>query len=157
MKKFAISILTAGLLISSNLYAQENAGGTYSSKYSIGQMTLPQIAAAAAAAAIVAAGVANSSGKVTSRPTEECTGDQILVGGLCIDPPLECPEGQEAVNGLCQDIEVEYACAEGDQPPVDGVCIGTASTVTVTASGTGTATKTITVPVTFTYPAAVVN
>ena len=38
---------------------------------------------------------------------------------------------------------------EGDDPLVDGECIGTTTTVTVT--GTGTNTSTITVPVTFTY------
>jgi hypothetical protein len=139
MKKFAISILTAGLLISSNLYAQENTGGTYSSKYGIGQMTIPQIAAAATAAAIAAAAIANSNGKVGTRPPG----------------PTECPDGEELVGTVCTPIEPVYTCAEGDQPPVDGVCIGTATTVTVTASGTGT--TTITVPVTFTYPASVVN
>ncbi|MGO4893085.1 hypothetical protein [Flavobacterium sp. W21_SRS_FM6] len=141
MKKFAISILTAGLLISSNLYAQENAGGTYSSKYSIGQMTLPQIAAAAAAAAVAAATIANSNGSVKTRP------------------PVECPDGQELVAGACVPVEPVYTCAEGDQPPVDGVCIGTASTVTITGTGTGTntGTATITVPVTFTYAPALVN
>ncbi|MDO6566461.1 hypothetical protein Q4561_05280 [Alteromonas sp. 1_MG-2023] len=41
------------------------------------------------------------------------------------------------------------ASCEGDDPLVDGVCVGTTDTVTVT--GTGTATTTITVPVTFTY------
>lgn len=40
---------------------------------------------------------------------------------------------------------------EGDDPLVDGVCVGTTNTVTVTTSGTSTVTKTITVPVTFTY------
>ena len=43
---------------------------------------------------------------------------------------------------------VEPTC-EGDDPLVDGVCVGTTNTVTVTTSGT--VTKTITVPVTFTY------
>ena len=43
---------------------------------------------------------------------------------------------------------VQPTC-EGDDPLVDGVCVGTTNTVTVT--GTGTATNTITVPVTFTY------
>ena len=38
---------------------------------------------------------------------------------------------------------------EGDDPLVDGVCVGTTNTVTVTTSGT--VTQTITVPVTFTY------
>ena len=38
---------------------------------------------------------------------------------------------------------------EGDDPLVDGVCVGTTNTVTVTTSGTGT--NAITVPVTFTY------
>jgi hypothetical protein len=38
---------------------------------------------------------------------------------------------------------------EGDDPLVDGVCVGTTNTVTVTTSGTTTAT--VTVPVTFTY------
>jgi hypothetical protein len=42
----------------------------------------------------------------------------------------------------------EPSC-EGTDPLVDGVCVGTTSTVTVT--GTGTATTTVTVPVTFTY------
>eukprot|EP00036_Acanthoecidae_sp_10tr_P008023 CAMPEP_0182919400 /NCGR_PEP_ID=MMETSP0105_2-20130417/2696_1 /TAXON_ID=81532 ORGANISM="Acanthoeca-like sp., Strain 10tr" /NCGR_SAMPLE_ID=MMETSP0105_2 /ASSEMBLY_ACC=CAM_ASM_000205 /LENGTH=112 /DNA_ID=CAMNT_0025056581 /DNA_START=76 /DNA_END=411 /DNA_ORIENTATION=- len=41
------------------------------------------------------------------------------------------------------------ATCEGDDPLVDGVCVGTTQTVTVT--GTATATSTITVPVTFTY------
>ena len=41
------------------------------------------------------------------------------------------------------------ATCEGDDPLVDGVCVGTTETVTVT--GTATATTTITVPVTFTY------
>ncbi|CAD5256335.1 conserved exported hypothetical protein [Alteromonas sp. 38] len=41
------------------------------------------------------------------------------------------------------------ATCEGDDPLVDGVCVGTTNTVTVT--GTATATSTITVPVTFTY------
>ncbi|WP_334049055.1 hypothetical protein [Alteromonas gracilis] len=45
---------------------------------------------------------------------------------------------------------VEPTC-EGDDPLVDGVCVGTTNTVTVTTSGTSTVTKTITVPVTFTY------
>ncbi|APE04400.1 hypothetical protein CW735_00250 [Alteromonas sp. MB-3u-76] len=40
---------------------------------------------------------------------------------------------------------------EGDDPLVDGVCVGTTNTVTVTTSGTTTATTTVTVPVTFTY------
>lgn len=43
---------------------------------------------------------------------------------------------------------VDPTC-EGDDPLVDGVCVGTTNTVTVTTSGT--VTKTITVPVTFTY------
>lgn len=136
MKKFAITLLTAGLLISSNLSAQENAGGTYSSKYGIGQMTLPQIVAAATVAAVTAAAVANSSGKVKTKPV------------------TTCPDGQELVGGVCTPIETVYTCADGDAAPVNGVCIGTASTVTVTASGTNGATKTITVPVTFTYPAS---
>ncbi|GFD73233.1 hypothetical protein MTsDn5_16730 [Alteromonas gracilis] len=45
---------------------------------------------------------------------------------------------------------VQPTC-EGDDPLVDGVCVGTTNTVTVTTSGTSTVTKTITVPVTFTY------
>ncbi|MCU7554815.1 hypothetical protein OCL06_09405 [Alteromonas sp. ASW11-19] len=42
---------------------------------------------------------------------------------------------------------------EGDDPLVDGVCVGTTSTVTntVTVSGTQTITVPVTVPVTFTY------
>ncbi|MBV2127771.1 hypothetical protein [Arsukibacterium indicum] len=40
---------------------------------------------------------------------------------------------------------------EGDDPLVDGECIGTTTTVTVTGTGTGTNTTTIAVPVTFTY------
>lgn len=42
---------------------------------------------------------------------------------------------------------------EGDDPLVDGVCVGTTNTLTntVTVSGTQTVTQTITVPVTFTY------
>ena len=43
---------------------------------------------------------------------------------------------------------VDPTC-EGDDPLVDGVCVGTTNTVTVTTSGT--VTKTITVPFTFTY------
>jgi hypothetical protein len=151
MKKFAISILTAGLLISSSLYAEEKAGGTYSSKYGIGQMTMPQIVAAATAAAIAAAAVANSNGRVTTRPPSSCPTGQEIVAGVCI--PIVCADGEELVGGQCTPIEPVFSCAEGDQPPVDGVCIGTANTVTVTASGTGT--TTISVPVTFTYPAVV--
>ena len=53
------------------------------------------------------------------------------------------------------DIEpppVDPTC-EGDDPLVDGVCVGTTNTLTntVTVSGTQTVTQTITVPVTFTY------
>lgn len=47
---------------------------------------------------------------------------------------------------------LEPTC-EGDDPLVDGVCVGTTNTLTntVTVSGTQTITQTITVPVTFTY------
>jgi hypothetical protein len=43
------------------------------------------------------------------------------------------------------------ATCEGDDPLVDGVCVGTTNTNTTTVTGTSTATTTITVPVTFTY------
>jgi len=46
------------------------------------------------------------------------------------------------------DPDPVFVC-EGDDPLVDGVCVGTTNTVTVTTSGT--VTQTITVPVTFTY------
>jgi hypothetical protein len=49
-------------------------------------------------------------------------------------------------------ISVDPTCS-GSDPLVDGVCVGTTSTVTVT--GTGTMTSTTTVPVTFTYTPSV--
>ncbi|MDP2535530.1 MAG: hypothetical protein JXQ95_13065 [Alteromonas stellipolaris] len=53
-------------------------------------------------------------------------------------------------NSSTTPVETVTSC-EGDDPLVDGVCVGTTETVTVTGTGTATATTTITVPVTFTY------
>lgn len=54
-------------------------------------------------------------------------------------------------NSSTSPVDETVASCEGDDPLVDGVCVGTTETVTVTGTGTGTATTTITVPVTFTY------
>ena len=51
--------------------------------------------------------------------------------------------------GVGPDPDPVVPTCEGDDPLVDGVCVGTTNTVTVTTSGT--VTQTITVPVTFTY------
>lgn len=56
-------------------------------------------------------------------------------GTVKATPPIEPPPVDPTCNG--------------SDPLVDGVCVGTTSTVTVT--GTGTMTSTVTVPVTFTY------
>jgi len=126
MKKFAMSLLTAGLLISSGLQAQENTGGSQASDSAFGEMNRDKIVAGAVAVGIIAAAVANSNGKVTTRP------------------PISCPDGEELVGGICTPIVNPPTC-NGDDELVDGVCIGTTTTVTV--SGT----TTINVPVTFTY------
>lgn len=110
MKKFAISLLTAGLLISSGLQAQENAGGAGSSSFSQGGLNKQTIFVGVVAAGIVASAIANSNGSTTTKPIDE----------------------------------LEPTC-NGTDDLVDGVCIGT--TTTVTLSGT----TTISVPVTFTY------
>jgi hypothetical protein len=131
MKKFAMSLLTAGLLISSGLQAQENAGGANAGDATLGGLDRDKVVAGTVTAGILLAAIANSNGKVTPRP------------------PITCPEGQELVAGACVPIiPVEPTC-NGDDELVDGVCIGTSTTVTVTASGTTT--STIMVPVTFTY------
>lgn len=125
MKKFAMSLFTAGLLISSGLQAQENTGGSQASDSAFGEMDRGKIAAGVVAVGIVAAAIANSNGKVTTRP-------------------IVCPEGEELVAGVCTAIVNPPTC-NGSDELVDGVCIGTTTTVTV--SGT----TTVTVPVTFTY------
>jgi hypothetical protein len=127
MKKFAIALLSAGLLISSGLQAQENAGGADGSIWASGEMKKEAIIMGTVVAGLVVAAVANSNGRAKPGP---------------VTPT--CPVGQELVGGVCVPKPPVYTC-ENDDQLVDGVCIGNSTTVTV--SGT----TTITIPVTFTY------
>tara|TARA_R110000868_G_scaffold344007_1_gene604978 strand:+ start:98 stop:505 length:408 start_codon:yes stop_codon:yes gene_type:complete len=129
MKKIVMSLLSAGILLSSGLQAQENAGGADGSVWASGEMKKTAIIAGTVVGGLIVAGIANSNGRIVKAPVKPpvCTDDEILVGGVCI------PKGP--TDPVC----------EGDDPLVDGVCIGT--NVTVTVSGT----TTIYLPVTFTY------
>ena len=62
-----------------------------------------------------------------------------IIAGIANNNSADAPTGPVTTTPTC----------EGDDPLVDGVCVGTTNTVTVTTSGT--VTQTITVPVTFTY------
>ncbi|WP_340678574.1 hypothetical protein [Paraglaciecola sp.] len=85
MKKFAIALLSAGLLISSGLQAQENAGGAASSSSAFGDLDKNTIIVAAVATGIIVAAIANSNGNVKGSPTQEpeCDGNDPLVDGIC--------------------------------------------------------------------------
>jgi hypothetical protein len=133
MKKFAMSLLTAGLLISSGLQARDELpGGEKAKNTTFGGLGTETIVLSTFGVGILAAGLANGNGEVTSRP-----------------PITSCPDGYVLSNGVCNEIPDPDPTCNGDDELVDGVCIGTTTTVTVTASGSGT--TTITVPVTFTY------
>jgi len=131
MKKIVMSLLSAGILLSSGLQAQENAGGADGSVWASGEMKKTAIIAGTVVGGLIVAGVANSNGRIVKAP-------------IVNPPPPVCPEGQELVGGVCVTKPPVYTCANDDQL-VDGVCIGNGTTVTV--SGT----TTITIPVTFTY------
>ena len=115
MKKIAMALLSAGLLVSTGLQAQENAGGTDGSIWASGEMKKTAIIVGTVVGGLVIAGVANSNGRIVKAPD-------------IINPP---PPKELKCNG--------------SDPLVDGICIGSSTTVTV--SGT----TTINVPVTFTY------
>ncbi|KXI30326.1 hypothetical protein [Paraglaciecola hydrolytica] len=129
MKKIAMALLSAGLLISSGLHADEMAGGSEGSVWASGEMKKTAVIVGTVVGGLIVAGVANSNGRIVKAPIKPpvCESDEVLVGGVCV------PVGP--TDPVC----------EGDDPLVDGVCIGT--NVTVTVSGT----TTIYVPVTFTY------
>jgi hypothetical protein len=109
------------------------------------------------AAATVAAGV---------NAQEQAGGDSDLAFGAIGAPEIATAVAGVAILGavinnnrsdspggpVIEPPPVEPTC-EGDDPLVDGVCVGTTNTLTnsVTVSGTQTVTQTITVPVTFTY------
>lgn len=117
---------TVALCFAGNSVAQENAGGSAASSSAFGDLDKPVIVAGAVGVGILAAVVANNRGSVKA----------VIIDPPPIDPP-------PPVDPTCN----------GSDPLVDGVCVGTTSTVTVT--GTGTMTSTMTVPVTFTYAPSV--
>jgi hypothetical protein len=119
MKKFAIALLSAGLLISSGLQAQENAGGADGSMWASGDMKKYSIIAGTVVAGLLVAGVANSNGSIVKPPI--------------INPP---PPPKE------------LKC-NGSDPLVDGVCIGATTTTTLTVSNSITTTISIPVTFTY--------
>ena len=122
MKKLVVAAAVALVFGTSAVVAQDQAGGTGASGNTIGGVTAEKIAAGAVGVAVAAAIISNNSG--TTLPI------------VPPPPPPPPPPGETC---------------EGDDPLVDGECIGTTTTVTVTGTGTGTGTTTVTVPVTFTY------
>lgn len=71
-----------------------------------------------------------------------------VVGLAIVGAVIANNRGNAKVAPVVTPPPIDPTC-NGSDPLVDGVCVGTTSTVTVT--GTGTMTSTITVPVTFTY------
>ncbi len=133
MKKSLLAI-SAVLAMSTGAVAQENAGANEASDDAFGAAWTNSEKHLAGLATVAALGIiaTNSTGSsVVVQPPEPP------------EPPVEPP------------VEPPTPECEGDDPLVDGVCVGTTNTVTVssTATGTGTATNTftVTVPVTFTY------
>ena len=117
--KKSIIALVAAAALASGANAQEETGNTAASGSTIGGIATQTVVIGAVAAGVAAGIIANNNS----------------------DDPTEGP-------GPGPGPDPEPTC-EGTDPLVDGVCVGTTSTVTVT--GTGTATTTVTVPVTFTY------
>ena len=124
MKKLVVAAAVALVFGTSAVVAQDQAGGAGASGNTIGGVSVEKIAAGAVGVAVAAAIISNNRG--TTLP-------------IIPPPPPPPPPPTET--------------CEGDDPLVDGECIGTTTTVTVTGTGTGTntGTTTATVPVTFTY------
>lgn len=132
MKKLLIAV-TAALSVSFNpVIAQENPGGLNSINAALGKLSAPQIVAGAVGLGLAGAVVANNRGSTTVVVDPGCRSDEVLENGSCVPKPAD-PE------------------CSGSDPLVDGVCIGSETTITVTSSGTTTATRTIEVNSTFTY------
>ena len=125
MKKIALSLLCAGLMVAGSAQAQseEGAAGSFGSNFAAGALFKPVVIAGTVLGGLVVAGVANSNGEIIEPGPGPGPGP---------DPEPEC---------------------DGSDPLVDGVCFGQSTTTSVTVSGTGTATSTVTftVPVTVTY------
>ena len=114
MKKIVMSLLSAGILLSSGLQAQENAGGADGSVWASGEMKKTAIIAGTVVGGLIVAGVANSNGRIVKAP---------------VKPPIDPPK--------------EPKC-NGTDPLVDGVCIGNSTTVTVSGTTTITVPVTFT-------------
>lgn len=125
MKKLITSACLSALL-STTVIAQDKAGGNDAAGFAMGDLSGTTIAAGAVVAGVALAVVSNNRGSAGLAPGPGPG------PGPGPDPDPQC---------------------NGDDPLVDGVCIGTTLTNTLSVSGTGTATATttITVPVTFTY------
>ena len=87
-----MALLSAGLLVSSGLQAQENAGGADGSVWASGEMKKTAIIAGTVVGGLIIAGVANSNGRIVKAPIvnppppkdPKCNGTDPLVDGVCI-------------------------------------------------------------------------
>jgi len=120
MKKFASALICSALIASGGIFAQESAGGANASNNAFGEMSEDKIIAGTMIAGILVGVASNAGGAKTFKP--------IFIPNPPVDPVPTCM---------------------GDDELVDGICIGTTTTVTVTTSGT--LTTTIEVPVSYTY------
>lgn len=128
MKKVAISALLSVLCVSGVFAQDETQGGRLASQSASGQIGAETVAAGVVVGGVLLAVVNNNRGSAA------------------------LPEAPGPGPGPGPGPDPDPQC-NGDDPLVDGVCIGTTLTNTLSVSGTGTATSTttLTVPVTFTY------